>query len=42
MTDGTIRPARPDELETLRELEIAAGAPFRDLGMDPIADDTPP
>ena len=42
MTDGTIRPARPDELETLRELEIAAGAPFRDLGMDPIADDAPP
>jgi GNAT superfamily N-acetyltransferase len=42
VTDGTIRPARPDELETLRELEIAAGAPFRDLGMDPIADDTPP
>ncbi|MDD7917095.1 GNAT family N-acetyltransferase [Actinomycetospora callitridis] len=42
MTDLTIRPARPDELETLRELEIAAGAPFRDLGMDPIADDAPP
>ncbi|WP_328308986.1 GNAT family N-acetyltransferase [Actinomycetospora sp. NBC_00405] len=42
MTDGTIRPARPDELGTLRELEIAAGAPFRDLGMDPIADDDPP
>ena len=42
MSDGTIRPARPDELETLRELEIAAGAPFRDLGMDAIADDTPP
>jgi GNAT superfamily N-acetyltransferase len=42
VTDGTIRPARPDELETLRELEIAAGAPFRDLGMDLIADDTPP
>jgi GNAT superfamily N-acetyltransferase len=42
VTDGTIRPACPDELETLRELEIAAGASFRDLGMDPIADDTPP
>jgi ribosomal protein S18 acetylase RimI-like enzyme len=42
VNDGTIRPARPDEFETLRELEIAAGAPFRDLGMDPIADDTPP
>jgi GNAT superfamily N-acetyltransferase len=42
VTDGTIRPARPDELETLRELEIAAGAPFRDLGMDAIADDAPP
>ncbi|WP_433787341.1 GNAT family N-acetyltransferase [Actinomycetospora sp. CA-101289] len=42
MTGGTIRPARPDELETLRAIEVAAGAPFRDLGMDPIADDTPP
>jgi ribosomal protein S18 acetylase RimI-like enzyme len=37
-----IRPARGDELETLRQLEIAAGAPFRDLGMDAVADDTPP
>jgi GNAT superfamily N-acetyltransferase len=41
VTDG-IRPARPDELEALRRLEIAAGAPFRDLGMDAVADDAPP
>ncbi|MEJ2860372.1 GNAT family N-acetyltransferase [Actinomycetospora flava] len=37
-----IRSARPDELEALRAVEVAAGAPFRDVGMDPIADDTPP
>ncbi|WP_208114028.1 GNAT family N-acetyltransferase [Actinomycetospora succinea] len=37
-----IRAARPGELELLRQIEVAAGAPFRDVGMDPIADDTPP
>ncbi|MEJ2890452.1 GNAT family N-acetyltransferase [Actinomycetospora aeridis] len=46
MTPGgpapTLRPARADELEVLRQIEIAAGAVFRDVGMDPIADDTPP
>jgi ribosomal protein S18 acetylase RimI-like enzyme len=40
--DGTIRAARPDELEDLRALEDAAGAAFRDLGMDAVADDPPP
>jgi GNAT superfamily N-acetyltransferase len=37
-----LRPARGDELEELRRIEIAAGAAFRDVGMAPIADDTPP
>ena len=41
-TAGTVRPAHPDEFDALRDIEIAAGAPFRDLGMDPVADDTPP
>jgi len=37
-----IRPARPDDLPVLRDLERAAGAPFRDLGMTAVADDEPP
>jgi len=37
-----IRPARTDDLPALRELECAAGAPFRDLGMAAVADDEPP
>jgi ribosomal protein S18 acetylase RimI-like enzyme len=37
-----IRLARSDELAALREVERAAGAPFRDVGMDAIADDDPP
>ncbi|MFC5141312.1 GNAT family N-acetyltransferase [Actinomycetospora rhizophila] len=37
-----IRAARTGELELLRQIEVAAGAPFRDVGMDAIADDTPP
>lgn len=37
-----IRAARDDELETLRRIEDAAGEPFRDLGMDAVADDSPP
>lgn len=36
-----IRPAREVELPALREVERAAGAPFRDLGMDAVADDEP-
>ena len=39
---GTVRPARTDELEVLRALEVAAGAAFRDLVMDAVADDAPP
>ncbi|MGA8519999.1 MAG: GNAT family N-acetyltransferase [Pseudonocardiaceae bacterium] len=37
-----IRLARTDELPALREVERAAGAPFRDVGMDAIADEEPP
>ena len=37
-----IRPARTDDLPALRELERAAGAPFRDLDMAVVADDEPP
>jgi len=37
-----IRRARPDDLPALRELERAAGGPFRDLGMAAVADDEPP
>lgn len=37
-----IRLARSDELPALREVERAAGASFRDLGMDAVADDEPP
>lgn len=36
-----IRAARPDDLPALRELERAAGAPFRDVGMEAVADDEP-
>lgn len=39
---GAVRRARVAELEDLRAIETAAGAPFRDLGMDAVADDTPP
>jgi GNAT superfamily N-acetyltransferase len=37
-----IRPARPADLLALREVERAAGAPFRELGMAAVADDEPP
>ncbi|MFF6877372.1 GNAT family N-acetyltransferase [Streptomyces sp. NPDC012474] len=37
-----IRPAAPAELPALQDIERAAGAPFRDLGMPEIADDEPP
>lgn len=36
------RTARKDDLLALRELERAAGAAFRDLGMAAVADDEPP
>ncbi|CAL9398222.1 GNAT family N-acetyltransferase [Streptomyces sp. enrichment culture] len=37
-----IRPAAPGDLPALQEIERAAGAPFRDLGMPEVADDAPP
>jgi GNAT superfamily N-acetyltransferase len=40
-TPRQIRPARGDELPLLIEIERAAGAMFRDLGMDAVADDDP-
>ncbi len=39
---GTIRSARRDDLPALRELERAAGACFRAIGMAAVADDEPP
>lgn len=36
-----IRAARPDEMERLRGIELAAGEIFRSCGMDAIADDEP-
>jgi GNAT superfamily N-acetyltransferase len=41
-TGEVIRPARRDDLTTLREVERAAGAAFWDLGMDAVAEDEPP
>jgi GNAT superfamily N-acetyltransferase len=40
--EGVIRPARAEDLPALRDLEIAAGASFRELGMADVADDDPP
>lgn len=37
-----IRSARPKDINDLRDIERAAGAAFRQLGMDDIADDEPP
>lgn len=37
-----IREASLTDLPILRDIERAAGAPFRDLGMAAIADDEPP
>ncbi|WP_328421654.1 GNAT family N-acetyltransferase [Streptomyces sp. NBC_00443] len=37
-----IRAATPDDLPVLQDIERAAGAAFRDLGMAAIADDEPP
>ena len=39
--EQVIRSARSEDLPRLRDLERAAGAIFRDLGMDAIADDEP-
>jgi len=37
-----IRPATPDDLPVLQDIERAAGAAFRGLGMAAVADDEPP
>ncbi len=37
-----LRPARPEDLDSIRDLERAAGRIFRELGMDLVADDEPP
>lgn len=37
-----IRGARTDELPRLQEIEVSAGAVFRDIGMPEVADDPPP
>ncbi|MDV8003400.1 MULTISPECIES: GNAT family N-acetyltransferase [unclassified Rhodococcus (in: high G+C Gram-positive bacteria)] len=37
-----IRSAISTDLPALQQIEIAAGEPFRDIGMDAIADDPPP
>jgi GNAT superfamily N-acetyltransferase len=37
-----IREASPTDLPVLRDIERAAGAPFRDIGMAAVADDEPP
>ena len=39
---GVIRTARLEEILRLQEIEVAAGEPFRQLGMLSIADDDPP
>jgi GNAT superfamily N-acetyltransferase len=40
--NATIRPAQPDDGDELRTIERLAGARFRDVGLDSIADDEPP
>lgn len=37
-----IRRAEPGDFDRLREIEVLAGAAFRDVGMPDIADDDPP
>jgi GNAT superfamily N-acetyltransferase len=37
-----VRLARPDDLDGIGDLERAAGEAFRTIGMDLVADDTPP
>lgn len=37
-----MRPARPEDLPFLQDVERAAGEPFRALGTDAVADDGPP
>lgn len=38
----SVRPATPEDLPVLRDIERAAGELFRDAGMPEIADDEPP
>ncbi|MFW6773046.1 GNAT family N-acetyltransferase [Nocardioides sp. CPCC 205120] len=40
--DPVLRAATVDDVEALRTVEAAAGAAFRTLGMDLVADDEPP
>ncbi len=40
--DFAIRPARAPELADLPAIEVAAGAPFREIGMVEVAEDEPP
>jgi len=42
VTAARIRPARPGDLDRLREIERAAGRRYRDFGLDRVADDEPP
>ncbi len=44
MTENVVmlRAARRDDLPAIQQLERAAGAAFRDLGMSAVADDEPP
>lgn len=42
MTPPATRLARRDDLPTLQEIEVAAGALFADVGMQAVADDEPP
>lgn len=42
MDDVRIRPATRDDIDRLREVELDAGAAFRVLGMDVVADGPPP
>ncbi|MBN9792172.1 MULTISPECIES: GNAT family N-acetyltransferase [unclassified Pseudonocardia] len=37
-----IRPARVADVPALREIERAAGEPFREIGLDVVADEEPP
>lgn len=37
-----IRPATPDEVEVLRDIEVDAGDRFREVGLAAIAEDDPP
>ena len=37
----SIRPARPEDLASLREIEWASGQAYREFGLDQVADDEP-